>query len=790
MSRILHLYLLKGLSGDVYMLIRNFFRDIYSTLPRLIAVIIIAALGVMIYVGMSGYAYNLGKTADSYYKSQNVADYWIYGSQLTKLDEKEIMKLNSVKSVQSEISISTEDYEDENISISLIGISGNFNINKPYIISGKMFQGSRECMLDASYAKVHNINVNDKIKLRIKETDTKLTFTVAALIDSPEYIYNVDGMELIPNSNKYGFAYVKEDALEDIKSSISYNKMSLKLVEPLDENQFKKDIEKILGTKLNQTLSFKDNQKASIILSEVKNTKALTNSFPMIFFVIAAFIMFTTMSRVVESSRMMIGTLKAFGYSKLSIFTYFFSYAFIVVILGNILGVLPSSFITTGLVNLSRSQMTLPEYPISFDVLSIFKSLLITTFICAGTAAFVCAREIRYSPAECMRPKSPKIGRINLLERIKFIWSRMNFEQKTIARNIFRNKVRLVMCVLGVASCMAIIITAFGFRDTTSKLMVNMFSNMYKYDIQVSLKNNTSIFEVDRIKKLSSVDKAENVMNGVIKVSKAGISESTPLSVMEDTIWLMVPSMEPMENMVMPEDGIIASTGLSKKLSIHKGDIIDIVVAGKRDIKKVQVVDVKDNITGCYVSRSFWRKLGEEYTPTSMYIKTSDFAGFLEATKNYDFIHSVKEKNELVESINSQMASMNTIAFILVIFGGVLALVVLYNLGILNFYERMRELATLKVLGFKNNEIKTLVLRENTIFTIIGIIIGMPMGIKLTTFIMTSSEQADMSFAPYIRVVTFLYAAGLTFMFSIFVNFLLGKKLKQIDMLGALKSVE
>ena len=772
------------------MLIRNFFRDIFSTLPRLLAVIVITALGVMIYVGMSGYGFNLNKIAKSYYKTQNVADYWIYGSHLTKLDEKEIAKLDYVENIQSEISIQTENYEDKNISIDLTGISGDFNINKPYIMAGRMFENNRECMLDASHAKAHNINIGDKIELRIKETDKKLVFTVSALIASPEYIYNVGGMELIPNSYKHGFAYVKEDALEDMKALVSYNKMSLKLKGNLERNQLKADIEKILGAKLSQFLSFQDNAKASIIISEVNNTKALTNSFPMIFFLIAAFIMFTTMSRVVENNRMMIGTLKALGYRKITIFTYFFSYAFIVVILGNLLGVIPSSLITSGLMSLASAQMTVPYFPVTFDVASIFRSLLITTIICAGTAAIICAREIKYSPAECMRPKSPKIGKVNLFERIKFIWSKLNFEQKTIARNIFRNKMRLIMCVSGVAGCMAIIITAFGFRDTTGKLMVNMFSNMYKYDIQVILKNGTSLLETERIKKLGIVDKAENIMDGAIKVSKADKSENATITVTEDIISLMVPSMEAMESMVMPNDGTIVSSSLSKKLNIHKGDIIDIVVSGKSDIRKVKVSDIKDNITGCYVSRSLWRKLGEEYVPSTIYIKTREPASFIESTKKYDFILAIKEKSELVESINSQMGAMNTIAFILIVFGGVLALVVLYNLGILNFYERMRELATLKVLGFMSNEIKTLVLRENTIFTVFGIIAGIPLGIQLTTFIMNGSAQEDMTFEPYIKIITFIYAAILTFMFSVFVNFLLGKKLKQIDMLGALKSIE
>ncbi|MFT5873914.1 MAG: putative ABC transport system permease protein, partial [Clostridium sp.] len=701
------------------MLIRNFFRDIISTLPRFLAVIIVTALGVMIYVGMSGNGYNLTKTAESYYKSQNVADYWIYGSMLTKLDEKQIANLDSVESIQSELSLQAESYQDEDINIDLDGISGDFNINKPDILSGRMFESNRECMLDASYAKTHNINIYDKIDLKIKGTDGKMTLTVCALINSPEYIHNIGATDITPDSYKHGFAFVKEDALEEMKDLLSYNKISLILKNNADENQFRKDIEKILGTKLNQLLSFEDNEKVSIIINQVDNTKALTNSLPMIFFLIAALIMFTTMSRIVENSRMVIGTLKAFGYSKIVIFIYFSSYAFIVVILGNLLGILPSKIITTGLMSFTTSDMTVAKFSNSFDYSAIYKTLLITTVISVGTAAFLSAREIRYSPTECMRPKSPKIGKANFIEKINIIWSNMNFEQKTITRNIFRNKMRLIMCVLGVAGSMAIIITAFGFRNSTEKLKNNMFSNMYRYDIQIMLKKGTSTFEAERIKKITGVDKTENVMNQVVKVSKNGKSENTTINVMEDEISLMVPSIDAKEGMRMPEDGFIASTALAEKLNIHKGDMVEIVVSGKRDIRKVKLSDIKENITGGYISRSLWRKLGEEYAPSVIYVKTEQPSSFIENTKNYDFIISLKQKSELVASINDQMRAVNSISLVLMIFGGVLTLVVLYNLGILNFYERMRELATLKVLGFYDNEIKVLVLRENTIFTII-----------------------------------------------------------------------
>jgi ABC-type antimicrobial peptide transport system permease subunit len=756
----------------------------------MVAVIIVTALGVFMYVGMSGYAFNLSKIAESYYTNQNVADYWIYGNELTKLDEKKIVKLPSVKDIQSRISIQTESYKDKNVTISLHGISGDFNINKPDIISGRMFENNRECMLDASHAKAHNIDVGDKIELKIKGTEQKMTFTVSALINSPEYIYNVSGTELMPDSYKNGFVYVKEDALESMKELLSYNEINVTLNENADGRQFRRDIEQILDTRLINLLSFDDNAKASILLSQIKETKALSTTLPMLFFFISAFIMFSTMSRFVENNRIMIGTLKALGYSKLTIFTYFLSYAFIVVLLGVLLGVLPSGLITNSMLKLTSTSMILPIYTVNFDVTAIFKVLGLTTVICAGAAAIVCAREIKYTPAECMRPKPQKIGKVNFVERINLLWSKMSFVQKTITRNIIRNKMRLIMCVMGVAGCMAIIITALGMSDSTTKFMDSLYANMYRYDLQVMLKADTSTLEAERIKRLAAVDKAEYVMTQSIKASKADKTENTAINIMEDKISLMVLSDEVKDSMTMPEDGAIVSSTVAKKLDIHKGDIIDIVLVGKSNVMKIMVSDIKDNISGFNVSKSFWRKHGEGYSPSTIYIKTHEPTNVLKNTGKYDFILSVKSKGEVVESIESQMSTMNTMIFILILFGGVLALVVLYNLGIMNFYERMRELATLKVLGFMSKEIKVLVLRENTIFTCIGILFGMPLGVGLHSSMLSQSSTGDMTFTPFIKGFTFVYAAGLTFMFSLFVNMLLGKKLKQIDMLGALKSVE
>jgi putative ABC transport system permease protein len=496
------------------------------------------------------------------------------------------------------------------------------------------------------------------------------------------------------------------------------------------------------------------------------------------------------MSRVVETGRMMIGTLKAFGYSKLKIYTYFLSYAFIVVILGNLIGIFLSGFLASGMMELLLSSLTLPEFQLKTDYLSIFKSIVLTTVICVGTAAVVCASEIRNSPTECMRPKSPKAGTENILERIRFLWSIMSFAQKTVTRNIFRNKARMLMCVFGVAGCMAITLAGFGLRDSINATTNSIFTNMYKYDVNVLFKNDVTLNEATRISKLTDVDKAENVMMAPIRILKDRKSVDTTANILEDKVTLMLPSLKVQDSMTMPEDGLILSSTLAKDLNLKRGEIIDIILAGNTDIIKVKVSEYKDNISGCYLSKSVWRKLGQEYKTSGVYVKTKDVKSFVAKTKEYDFVSTVILESEIVDSTNSETSVLNTVTVVFIFFGGVLGLVVLYNLGILNYFERMRELATLKVLGFIPREIKALVLTENIIFTIIGIALGIPLGIALTSFLVAKSPQKSMNFITSIKLTSFIYSAGLTMMFSLFVNNILGKKLNKIDMLGSLKSVE
>ena len=771
------------------MLLRNFLREILSTLPRLLAVIIVTIVGLIIYVGMGGVAHNLTLLADSYYKEQNVADFWVTGSQLTKAEEKKFSQLEGVLAVQSRVTLEAQPVRDDEVTVMLHAVSGDFDINRPYIISGRLPLSDREFVLYDAYAEKHHITVGDTYTLQIKGTEQRITLTVSGLVRSPEYIYNTSSLDPIPDNYKLGFAYMKAESVRDILGENNFNQICIKLDENADVEQFKQDVNKILETKTYSLVSFSDNPKASMLMDTIETFESTTTGLPTLIFLVSALIMFTAMSRIIENARMQIGTLKALGYRNVSIFLYYIAYAQTVIILGILVGTLLSAPLTDMLLERYREIYSMPDFTTKLGIGYIFRAIIIANIFCTGPSIYICAKQMKEMPAECMRPKKPKEGRENIVERIGFVWKKMSFTAKTVVRNIFRNKMRLVMCVGGIAACMALIITAFGKSDANDRFFDTLFNDIQKYNLQVTLYDDVTAAQLMRLQSIDGINKYEYQMGLLSSITNEDKTESTNIVVVEDEISLMLLDMDgggtPMK---MPTDGAIISSTLAEELNLRTGDVFYAKIDG--NTISLRVSQILENINGVYAGKSLWRNLGQGFKPTVAYIDTSSPETVKSQIAEYDFVSSVKLKEEIVSSIEMQLETVKSMVFVLSLAAGILAFVVLYNLGIINYYERLRELATLMVLGFYNKEIKALVLRENIIFAIIGILLGIPLGILLNNALLGSSESAGYEINAYIRTSTFFIAAGLTFLYSWVVNLTLGRKFKEIDMVGALKSIE
>ncbi|MCK9478859.1 MAG: ABC transporter permease [Firmicutes bacterium] len=767
----------------------NFRRELIFTATRLVSVIIIASVAVLIFVSLSGVIYIGEKNASQYYEQQNTADYWISGIGLNRADCQKLMKIDGITQLQPQIILEASKRHDDEVALALYGVADGFKINAPVIVEGEYPKDNREMMISSAFAEKHDLAIGDIYEMEINDTGEILKKQICALIKSPECLYHVSASSLIPDFSKYGFAYMKEDAVSDILGKNIYNQICIKTEKGKDEAEIKSEISAALGNKLISVMALKDNISAYHLTEQTNGLRTIASVFPFIFFLVAALIMFSTMSRLIENSRQSIGTLKAIGYCDKTILFYYTTYAALIVPIAVTLGIAPSgSFIIKPIAAALFFDMDLPKLAIEANKMAWLIAALLTAALCIGTAFNITKKALKEKPVECMRPKPPKKVKAVMLEKSPFFWNRLDFSQKYIIRNIFRNKTRALICVIGITGCMTLILTSFAVRDSIDNYLKMLVINEHRYDYLLNFEQDVENAQTDRIRLMGNVADTQYEMTTGIKIYSADKLETTRLVVTDDIAELKLPETYASAPFVLPHSGIVLEKDIADKLKLAKGSIAPVKIAGKSRLYKIEIAEISPDITGAYAGKSYWRSLGKEFIPTAAYVKTNDIEVFGEQISDYDFISSYKKRHEVTDSITSQLSSLSIIVFILIIFGGILALVVLYNLGIMSFYEQVRSLATLLVLGFYDDETAKLLLTENIVFTVLGIVAGIPLGVGLAKFVLDSVGTVPMHLS--ITPVSYFLSVAITMSFAIFVNIFLGKKMKEIDMLGALKSVE
>ncbi|WP_035051992.1 FtsX-like permease family protein [Carnobacterium pleistocenium] len=533
---------------------------------------------------------------------------------------------------------------------------------------------------------------------------------------------------------------------------------------------------------------------------------AIAQVFPVFFFLIAALVCLTTMTRMVEEERLQMGTLKALGYSNWDISKKFLVYASVASVLGTVIGLAIGYQVFPNVIfDAYGSMYNLPpiliNYYISYGVISFIVALLGTVM-----AAYLATRvALKSSPATLMRPKAPKIGKRILLERIPFIWNKLGFIQKVTARNLFRYKQRMLMTVLGVAGCTALILTGFGISDSISDVADLQYGKIMKYDAIVALNTDASETEKadydEAAEEQTVIDESLKVSQESYTVDVEGVNTQTVTVFIPETTenfdhYVLLNDRSSGQTYSLPEEGTIISEKLAELIDVEKGDTLTLT---DTDNKEVEVVinEIVENYTGHYVymNKDYFETVFEkapEYT--------TELLNYSEANVDEEALGSTLLEQPSVLSINfvsdvsgafeETMGSLGIVTLVLIISAGLLAFVVLYNLTNINVSERERELSTIKVLGFFDKEVTMYIYRENIILTVMGIVVGSLLGILLHSFVLDTSEIDLLMFSPTIQPVSYLYSAVITLVFSGIVMIAMHYKLKKVDMIEALKSVD
>ncbi|MBR6801916.1 MAG: FtsX-like permease family protein [Eubacteriaceae bacterium] len=541
----------------------------------------------------------------------------------------------------------------------------------------------------------------------------------------------------------------------------------------------------------------------------VENTQRIDRVavvFPIFFVAVAMLVSLTTMSRMVEEQRTQIGTMKALGYSNLSIMSKYIIYAVSASILGSIMGLAAGfTVLPTVIYNAYRSMYVLPELkPMiywEYAILCTVVAILCTTV----AAVYSCNKELKEKPASLMRAKAPKIGKRVFLEKLPFVWNRLNFMQKVTVRNMLRYKKRIAMTVVGIAGCTALLVAGFGLKYSISSITSLQFGEIFHYDINIVLSDDVKEEYHDEMS--SFVNNTDNMESSLFVSQETVMSSSDAASAKEAYLfvakepekihdYISLRDRRSGERIDITDGGAVINEKLAKLLDIGIGDEVSFIVQSGREVS-LPVTGITENYALNYIyttQQTIEEVSGDEVTYNMMLGRLKDDNLIDETSsklmENEDVLTIVNVSTTAKGTFDEVADRLSLIIVVIIACSGLLEIVVLYNLASINIAERLREIATIKVLGFYENETSDYITRESIISTALGIILGLIMGIPFKSFIVSAAEVDTVMFAPGVNFTSFLYATILTIIFAWVVNIMMYFMLKKIPMAESLKSVE
>ncbi|MBS5306722.1 FtsX-like permease family protein [Clostridium tertium] len=547
-----------------------------------------------------------------------------------------------------------------------------------------------------------------------------------------------------------------------------------------------------------------DNPGYSTYKGSIDSLDKIASVFPVFFFLVAALICLTTMTRMVEENRVEIGTLKALGYRDLEIARKFIVYAALASIVGSVLGiVIGSSALPYIIKQAYSSSFTLPDVNIYFYPSYVIQSLVASIVCTVGAALIVLKGELLENPSNLMRTKAPKLGKKILLERITPLWERLNFNQKVTFRNLFRYKQRMLMTILGISGCMAMLVAGLALEKSTSSVMDIQFGKLIKYDAMVVFNDKNIEKENDEynesLKNLKGYESSLNIYQDSVTFSKEGISKQTAtMYIPENTDdlndYILLNDRESGTQYKLSNNGVLINEKLAKILNASVGDNIIVTDSDNND-HEVKVDNIVENYAGHYIylSPSYYKEIFNNdpiYNAQLLKLNSDreDDNKLSTTLMDNDKVINVTLASKM-RSL-SESADLGLVMIVIIVASGSLAFVVLYNLININVSERIREISTIKVLGFYDSEVAMYIFRENIILTILGILAGSFLGKILYVFLVSTAEMDNMMMIPTVDMIGYAISGLITMFFAMLVMIMMHLKLKKVNMVDALKSIE
>ncbi|MEE0935817.1 MAG: FtsX-like permease family protein [Methanobrevibacter sp.] len=756
------------------MLAKKMLRDISKHKAQFISIFLMAFLGVFVFSGVGGESVGLEVNVNQFYEDTNLADGWIYSPDINDLFLYQVDCLGATTQMERQYVVdSVADFKnDPDVTLHFVE---NNTISKFYLLEGEKLDinDSEGVWLDKSFADAKGLKVGDNISFEFEGYEIEKK--IKGLGYSPEYVYHASTSSVIPDFNKIGFAYMSYKAFPE--DNITYNVLNVKF-DGTAEN-YNDILSYHMDGYYSTFVERAEHSSVSQFSEEMDQHKMMGDIFPVVFILIAMLILLTTMTRIITHQRTQIGILKACGFKNHSIILHYVSYGFWLVLAGSILGLILGPMTLPQLFYPSMSATyKLPSWNPAWSMDFVYVAALMV--IMSLAVSYYAVKNIsEEKPADTIRPKVPKVSTSGFLEKLG-IWKHLSFNIRWNYRDAKRNKFRALMTIIGVIGCSALLVCAFGMYDGMNDLKEWEYSQINHYDSKLVINENATDSQIDDV--VSQVN-GDKIMESAIEIESDDAKKSGSLLVLNDTD-LITPTDYDWNKVDIKEDEVSISQKMADMLNVKVGDTVKwhIMGSNKWVNTKIDKIHADPISQGFIMSSEKLEDLDLNYTPTS--VITSEHVN-----ETYDGVKAANSMKDMTSSWDELTESMWMLIYILIFFACLLAVVVLYNLGLLSFTEIEREIATLKVLGFKTSALRKLLLTQNLWFTAIGFILGIPVGYYILA-IMWESSGDSFYILPSVSLSNFILTAVITFVLSILVNLMFSRKIKKLDMVESLKSGE
>lgn len=756
------------------MLGRKLIRTAWRYKSQFISMIIMIAIGVGVFLGFNIEWKSIEADTTAFFEDTKYADYRLYSE--TGFSEDDIGAIQDIADIDDAtryLSVNV-DMEDVKKSLSL-NVSENYTVSTMLIMEGVDYdEDSEGIWLSDKFAEENEIAIGDTLTMTY--SGMEISGEVVGLVKSSEMMICVaDENQLMPDYESFGFAYITPKKLEEALGMTFYPQINIR--SDMEKAKLEEAVKEALGRTI-LVLSKDEHVVYAGAKSEAEEGKTMGSILPVLFLAIAVLTMITTMHRIAANEKVQIGTLKALGFRDRRILRHYTSYGFVIGLIGTALGVALGYGVAALIISPTGMMSTYFDIPAWDLVMPMFcwPVIVLTVGLLTAISYLSVKKMLKGTAADALRPYEPKVMKKSILEKIP-VWNKLSFGTKWNIRDIMRHKSRSAMTLVGIIGCMLLLVGGLGMKDTMAGFMELLDEDISNYKTKINL--------VETAENSETIELAESVEGDW--VASAGISyegETVTLEVYHPDNNKIRFVDEENELMELSDDGAYLCLRLADTAKI--GDIIEFSPYGSEETYRVRVAGYLRSLMteSIVMTDEYAENAGITYHIGSIYTDEA-----LEDIEESALIAGKQDKDMIIETYDSFMEIMNLMVLIFVLAAVVLGVVVLYNLGVMSYVERSRELATLKVLGFRDKQIGKLLISQNVWLTVIGVLIGLPTGVGVLYALITSLVS-EYELKLTMGVLTYSVSILLTFGVSMAVGFMVARKNKKIDMVEALKGAE